>query len=40
MKILEMIINLCKVITTKIGYSYPQLQQDASSPFCFAKNNL
>lgn len=35
-----MIINLCKVITIKIGYNYPQLQEDISSPFCFAKNNL
>jgi hypothetical protein len=24
----------------KIGYNYPMLQQDAYSPFCFAKDNL
>lgn len=40
MKILDMIINICKVMTYKIGYAYPYLQENPESPFCFAKNNL
>lgn len=37
MKIIHMIISICKVITTKIGYVY---EEQPESPFSFARNNL
>ena len=42
-----MIINICKIITNKIGFGHPVTTSDDPedinyniTPFCFAKNNL